>query len=171
VDVVDRNPERTVRTHRRLPWTLLIWPAALMGVVLVIWISGYLYWQIWISRAVADIKREPAKYFTTPNYRKEDLLKIGSRGFGRFFDELESALALGDEDQAAALHCGIADLVEGAWGRYGPEADRSRLPLRERSSWAEMRKDCREIVQTWSQYKDEYAPWGKWWKGHRGRRE
>ena len=154
-------------TSRRSPWALLIWPAALIVLVFVVWISGYLYWQIRISRAVADIKRDPSKYLKTPHYKNADLIRIGSRGLPRLLEELDLALAAGDVDQATGLYFGIGDLVEGAWGGYGQNADQSRLPLRERPSWTEMRQECREIINTWPQARGEFPPWWKWWSGSR----
>jgi hypothetical protein len=153
---------------RRTPWALIVWPASLIGLVFVVWLSGYLYWQIRISRAVGDIQREPSKYFTTPNYRNEDLLQIGSRGFRRLFEEVEGALDRGEEEQAAALYCGIADLVEGAWGGDGHSPERPSL--RDRPAAADIRRECRQFNSNWAHFEALYAPRWKWWVGSkRGR--
>jgi len=132
---------------RRSPWAPLVWFLSLLAALLLLWISGYLYWQIRISRAVADLKREPSKYPETPYYKNADLLRIGSRGLPRLIEELDLALAAGHEDQEMALYFGIGDLVEGAWGGYGQTAGQSRLPLRERPSLTEMRQEYRVIIK------------------------
>jgi hypothetical protein len=149
----------------RSPWALLLWPAAVIGVVFVIWTTGYLYWQIRISRAVAEIKRAPSKYFVTPQYQNEDLIRIGSRGFPRFLDELEGALARGEADQAAALHCGLSDLMQGSWGDYGKAAAYDDLRLK--PSPEQMRADRDEFVGALSQDPDAYPPRWMWWSGTR----
>jgi hypothetical protein len=147
----------------RSPWALLFWPASLIALIFLAWISGYLYWQIRISRAVADVKRDPSKYFVTPNYQNEDLLKIGSRGFRRFIEELEGALARGEVDQAAALYFGLGDLAQGAWCEIGQAAEQPTL--RDKPSMAEMRAGCQDFISAWPQ--DEYAPGWMWWSGAR----
>lgn len=148
---------------RRSPWTLLVWPLSLLAILFAVWITGYLYWQIRISRALADLQRGPSRYFDTPDYRNENLLNIGSRGFPRFFEALQAAVARGDEDQAAVLYCGMGDLIEGAWG--DPGQPRRYSPFLEKPSLATMRKDCREFIQSHSP--DDYAPWWMWWSGSR----
>jgi hypothetical protein len=149
----------------RFPWRLLIWPAALIGVVFVIWTTGYLYWQIRISRAVADVKRDPSKYFVMPNYQNEDLIRIGSRGFRRLLDELDGALARGEVDQAAGLYCGLTDLVHGSWGDYGKAAAYDDLRLK--PSPEQMRADRDEFIGTLSQDPEAFPPRWMWWSGTR----
>ena len=168
VDVVERKPEGIVSPKgKRSPWVLFLWPAALLLTLAVIWTTGYVYWQVRISRAIADLKREPAKYFETPHHKNADLLLIGSRGFHRLFAELDDAVDRGDEDRAAALTCGIADLVEGAWRGYGKNVDESVLPFRVRESLSEMRESCHEFAREWPNIRDAYPPWWQWWTGTR----
>lgn len=152
-------------TARRSPWALVLWPAGLIGVLFAVWIAGYLYWQIRIGRAVADLQQVPAKYFVTPYYRNDELIQIGSRGFRRLLVELDGALARGDVDQAAAFYWGFADLLQGSWGDFGkaPLYD----ALREKPSPARMRADRDAFVSSWSHSPEDYAPWWMWWTGTR----
>jgi len=144
---------------RRSPWFVLLWPASLLAVLLVIWVSGYVYWQIRISRAIADLRREPAKLSS----RNPDLLDIGSRGFSRMIGELDGALAREDQVQAAAFLCGLEDLFAGAVGDDGRGvADRHRM-----LSMAAMRKECQSLQADWPQFRRLFAPWWMWWSGKR----
>src|SRR5262245_61059406 len=121
---------------RRSQWILLVWPASLLAVLFVIWISGYIYWQIRISRAIAELKKGPAKYETQLFYANPDLLEIGSRGIYRLLREWEAALDRGDEDQAFAFACGLHDLQRGASEVNGEaaKASGSYQRIRERST-------------------------------------
>ena len=161
-----------MKSQRSL-WTLLVWPLSLLAVLFVIWISGYLYWQIRISRAIAEVKKGPAKYVNQLFYADPDLLEIGSRGLYRMIVEYDEAASRGDEDQAFAFACAIQDLRSGADEVDGETARASGSYdlTRERPTLDEMREACRENLQNWPEYREWYAPWWKWWKGHRGRRE
>jgi len=158
---------------RRSPWILLAWPASLLLLLLLVWISGYVYWQMRISRTIAELKRAPGKYEDQLFYANQDLLDIGSRGMPRLFGEFDEALARGDEDQAFAFACGIEDLFKGADEVDGQAAmtSGSYARTRERLTMAEMKDLCGEYLRDLPEYREMHAPWWKWWKGHRGRRE
>jgi len=158
---------------RRSPWTLLAWPASLLAILLLIWISGYLYWQIRIGRAIAELKKGPAKYENQLFYADPDLLDIGSRGLYRMLQEYDEAASRGDEEQGFAFACAIQDLIRGADEVDGESAKASGSydRTRERPTLAEMREACKDNLQNWPEVREWYAPWWKWWKGHRGRRE
>jgi len=153
---------------KRSPWILLLWPASLLLTLGVIWTTGYVYWQIRISGAIAELKRGPGKYETESFYADPDLLDIGSRGIPRMLNEYEDALARGDEDRAFAFYCGLEDLRRGAdevsTGAAKTSGSYSRV--RERPTLKEMREDCREHMKDWPEYRTWYAPWWKWWDGH-----
>jgi hypothetical protein len=157
--------------NKRSPWILLAWPGSLLVILAVIWISGYVYWQIRISRAIAELKKGPAKYTDQLFYADPDLLEIGSRGIPRVLREWEQALDRGDEDQAFALACGLSDLQHGASevSTEAAKASSSYTRSRERPSMKEMRENCRDYLEDWREYESWYAPWWKWWQGHRGR--
>lgn len=173
VDVVDGNPETEVRSARRSAWTLLAWPLGAMAILLVVWLSGYVYWQLRISRAIADLRRDPTKYSTQIFYANTDLLEIGSRGLHRLFREYDDAVGRGNEEEAFAFSCGIEDLLRGADEVGGEPAKLSGSfkRTRDRATMDEMRLESREYLNDWPSYEAGYAPWWKWWKGHRGRRE
>jgi len=171
VDVVARIPESAMTDKkRRSPWILLAWPASLLAILALIWISGYVYWQIRISRAIAELKKGPAKYREQLFYADLDLLEIGSRGIPRILRELEDAVDRGDEDQASTFSYGLADLQHGAHeiSAEAAKASSSYLRTRERASLEELREDCRRYLEDWPEVKTWYAPWWKWWEGHRG---
>ena len=156
---------------KRSPWTLLAWPASLLLLLFLIWASGYLYWQIRISRAIAELKKGPAKYEEQLFYADPDLLEIGSRGVLRVLHEWEEALARGDADQAFALACGLDDLRHGASeiSAEAAKASGSYARLRIRPSMISMQEDCKSYLEDWPEYEAWYAPWWKWWEGHRSR--
>ena len=157
---------------RRSPWTILAWPASLLLLLFLAWISGYVYWQVRIGRAIADLKREPAKYFNTPFYANPDLREIGSRGLHRMMGELDDAAGRGDEALAATFVCAIDDLLRGAdeVDMKAAVSSGSYSQFREKMTLQEMREECREYRENGAEYRAAYAPWWKWWKGHRGRR-
>jgi hypothetical protein len=146
-----------MKSHRS-PWILLVWPASLIAALLILWISGYLYWQVRISRAIAELQREPTKFSS----RNSDLLDIGSRGFPRLIRELDDALARGDQVQAVAFFCGCQDLFAGAHRDDGKGAV-NRADV----SMEYMRKDCKELQTNWPEFQRLFAPWWMWWSGKR----
>jgi len=154
--------------QRRSPWILLLWPASLLLVLIVSWATGYIYWQIRISRAIAELKHGPGKYETQLFYADPDLLDIGSRGILRMLREYDDALGRGDEDLAFAFHCGLEDLRRGAMEVSGDaaRASGSYSRTRERPTLQEMREDCKDTLQNWPVYESWYAPWWMWWDGH-----
>jgi hypothetical protein len=154
---------------KRSQWILLVWPASILAILFVIWISGYVYWQIRISRAIAELKRGPAKYEQQLFYADADLLEIGSRGILRLLREWDEALSRGDEDQAFAFACGIQDLFSGASEVSGKAARGSGSYARTRikPSMKSMRDECRQYFDEWPGYEAWFAPWWMWWEGHR----
>jgi len=157
---------------RRSSWTFLIWPVSLLALVFIIWISGYLYWQIRISRAIAELKKGPARYTDQLFYSDPDLHEIGSRGVLRVLREWDEALSRGDRDQGFAFACGLQDLLNGASevSAEAAKAANSYSRTRERPSMEEMREDCREFLGNWKDYEPSFAPWWQWWNGHELRR-
>jgi hypothetical protein len=157
---------------RRSQWILLAWPASLLALLCLTWISGYVYWQIRISRAIAELKRGPAKYEQQLFYADPDLLDIGSRGLPRLIGEFEVALHRGEEDLAFAFACGIGDLISGADEVDGgaAKASGSYARTRPRLSMEEMKVQYQEYQEYWPEYREMLPPWWKWWKGHRSRR-
>jgi hypothetical protein len=144
------------------------WLASIPLVLALVWFTGFLYWQMRISRAIAELQRGPGKYESELFYANADLLEIGSRGLPRILGELEGALLRGDEDQAFAFSCGLSDLTSGAEEKDGKaaaasgsyERTRKRLSMEEMKELVREYRDNREEVQSW------YAPWWKWWEGH-----
>jgi len=175
VDVVERTPENAVTTKpKRSPWILLLWPASLMLTVGVIWTTGYVYWQIRISGAIAELKRDgPARYENQLFYADPDLIEIGSRGVWRLLDEYEDAAARGDEDQAFAFSCGLGDALRGASevSAEGAMSSGSYSRTRERRTLQEMRYEVKEFRDEISWYRGHYPGWWKWWTGRIGRRD
>jgi hypothetical protein len=157
---------------KRSPKAIFIALAALPLLAALAWLSGFVYWQLRISRAIADLKRSgPGKYETELFYANPELLRIGSRGLPRFLDELDQALLRGDEDQAFTFCCGLTDLLNGAEEVDGnaASASGSYLRTRERQTLEEMRAGFRQSKEDWPDVRTWYAPWWKWWVGHRRR--
>jgi len=157
---------------RRSQWIFLIWPASLLLLLFLIWVSGYVYWQIRISRAVAELRRGSGKYVNTPFYADPELLRIGSRGFPRLVGEFEAAVDRGDEDQAFTFFCGIDDVFRGALEvtDAAAAASGSYAPARQRPSFEELKKACRDFRESWAEYREMFPPWWQWWDGHERRR-
>jgi len=158
---------------KRSPWILLLWPASLLLTVAVIWATGYVYWQIRIGGAIAELKHDPARYETRLFYADPELIEIGSRGLGRLLDEYEDAALRGDEDLAFVFSCGLGDAYHGAneVSAEGARSTGSYSRTRERMTLAEMRAEVKEIRENLSWYRDRYPAWWKWWKGRLGRRD
>ena len=157
---------------KRSPWMLLLWPAAAVLTLGVIWTTGYVYWQIRISGAITELKKGPGKYESQLFYADPDLIEIGSRAIGRLLDEYEDAALRGDEDLAFAFSCGLGDAYRGATevSAEGAMSTGSYSRTRDRMTLAEMRAEVREIRENPSWYRDRYPAWWKWWKGRLGRR-
>jgi len=157
---------------KRSPWIILLWPASLLLILSTIWITGYVYWQIRISRAMAELKKGPERYENRLFYADPDLLEIGSRGVLRCLREWEDALDRGDENQAFAFYCGLGDLLHGASevSAEAAKATSSYTRTPERPPLQEMRDECKQYLQQWSEVKTWFAPWWQWWNGHELRR-
>ena len=151
--------------------TAAIVVAVLAGLVLVVWLSGYLYWQMRISRAIEALKRGPDRYSTELFFADRELLRIGSRGIPRMLGEIDDALLRGDDDLAFVLSCGLSDLVSGAQevGADAAAAAGSYERTRERPSAEELRANFQEWKEGWPEMREWYSPWWMWWQGHRRR--
>lgn len=153
---------------KRSRWIVVASLAFLPLALALVWVSGYVYWQIRIGRAIAELRRGTGKYTTELFYANPDLLQIGSRGIPRVLGELDLALLRGDEEQAFAFSCGLTDLENGAAEVDGAAAAASGSYARSRPrlTLEEMRALVKEYQENWPEYRDSYAPWWIWWKGH-----
>ena len=122
--------------------------------LLVAWLSGHLYWQVRIGRALSSLE-DPAT--------DRALIRIGSRGIPRCVDELEGALARGDEKQACALTRGLVHLIAGA---YDIQVDQRIKEDRDRfSSREEMDSAVREYRNMPPKERAKFPAWWMWWRG------
>ena len=150
---------------KRFPKAVVIWTAAIPTVLASLWLSGYLYWQVQVGRALSELRRGPGKYASEPNHVDPDLLRIGSRGIPRFVDELDLALSRGTEDQAFGILCGLSDLIAGFYGEPAARAASERPRIRRTPE--EMREVVREYREALPDLKKTFPPWWRWWKGSR----
>jgi hypothetical protein len=146
----------------------LILAVAVVMTAFIAWLSGFLYWQLRISRAIEELRRGPGTYETELFYANPDLLQIGGRGIPRILGELEDALMRGDEDQAFAFTCGLTDLGNGAMevNARAAASSGSYERTRPRLSMDEMKTLVQEYRENWSEfYQQVYSPWWMWWDG------
>jgi len=102
VDVVERQAAVAMKT-KRSPWTLLAWPASLLSILVVIWISGYVYWRIRINREIVDLRRDTAARLIARNPPSELLHRAGSRAIRPLLEEMNDALQRNDRELANLL--------------------------------------------------------------------
>jgi len=152
---------------KRSPKPALIGIAILLALPFLAWLSGYLYWQVRIGRAIEDLQRHPQRYTEELFYADPELMQIGSRGLSRMLGELDQALLRGDEDLANALTCGLSDLLSGAMEVNGKAAASagSYERTRTRQSLEEMKALLQEYRDNWAEYQQMYPPGWMWWNG------
>lgn len=137
-----------------VPRALVVWLLSVPMLLLLVWLSGHLYWQVRIGRALSSLE-DPA---TDPM-----LIRIGSRGIPRCVDELEAALARGDEKRARALTRGLIHLIAGAYEvpvHFQLKEDLDRVSSRE-----QMENAVREYRNMAPKERAKYPAWWMWWRG------
>jgi len=151
---------------KRSPWTLLVWPASLLAILALIWISGYVYWQIRINREIVDLRRDTAARLIARNPPSELLHRAGSRAFRPLLEEMNDALQRNDRELANLLFRVSND----TWAcSLQPSMD---ITL----GWASTSTDCaldylRAVAKRdealWESERKNYPPWWMWWRGSR----
>ena len=135
---------------------LAAWLVGIPTLLLAVWFSGHLYWQVRIGRAIAALESSGSDY---------ELFRIGSRGISRLIDELEGALRRGDDRQAGALTRILPHLIArchevGMLENPRASNDQSRVQTR-----LEMKKLVSEWRNMPPQDRENFPPWWMWWKG------
>jgi hypothetical protein len=150
----DRRRLMEMSPNSRFPRALAVWLVLVPTLLVLTWLSGHLYWQIRIGRAMATLE-DPAT--------DQALIRLGSRGIPRFVDELERALSRGDDRQARAITRGLLHLIAGAYeiqADQGIRADPDRFWSRE-----EMEHAVREYRDMPPKERAKYPRWWMWWRG------
>jgi hypothetical protein len=138
------------------PRALTIWLVSVPTLLLVVWLSGHLYWQVRIGRAISALQDPDTD---------QKLVRIGTRGFPQFVDALERALARNDEKRARALTRGLVHLIAGAFDANSPADQRILQDLPRFQSREEMERIVREYRDLPAKHPGRFPPWWMWWKG------
>jgi len=137
-----------------------------LAAILLIWVIGYLYWQIRIGREIRDLRRNASTLLTAKEPPSEVLRKSGSRAFPTLLRELDEAAHRGDIEAANLFYRVLVDVricsLEKSWdSTFGWDTTPGTLSLeylRRLSEYEEKR---------WRFFQERYPPWWMWWDGKR----
>jgi hypothetical protein len=144
----------------------LAWASVPLAIVLG-WAAGYVYWQIEITRSLADLKREaatvPFPETWGPFRSRYRLFRAGSRAIPRILEEEEAALASGDREVAIVLSWALIATYQEANYPNNPWPELKDYP--KDTPLSTLRADFPETLAWWAERRSAYPPGWKWWRG------